>query len=91
MATKIPKVAGYCVMAGIYIRITALYNWTCKSYIVKKVILILVTIGENKMHYMCLVYVFGNLFFQFCDFDSILHSLCVGILIRNLTFFLRKL
>ena len=24
--------------------------------------LILVTIGENKMHYVCLLYVFGNFF-----------------------------
>ena len=57
----------------------------------KKFILILVTFSENKMHYVCLVYVFGNLFFQFCDFDSILHLLCVEILIGNLKFFLRKI
>ena len=53
--------------------------------------------GDNwrKQNALCVfgiqMYVFGNLFFQFCDFDSILHLLCVEILIGNLKFFLRKI
>ena len=50
--------------------------------------------GEDwrKQNALCVFgIVFGNLFFQLCDFDSILHLLCVEILIGNLTFFLRKL
>ena len=55
MATKIPKVAGYCAMTRIYKEKLLLYNWTCKSYIVKKVHL---NTGDNwrKQNALC---VFG--------------------------------
>ena len=69
-----------------------MYNWTCKSYIVKKVHL---NTGDNwrKQNALCLfgICIWKLFFFLFCDFDSILHLLCVEILIVNLKFFFEKI